>query len=114
MLKLWLPSVRRRGKDPPDRFLTLLHLELLASLHGYAVLTHQPADTALSVIACNHLSAMGGRHRDQVLSVPRSCVGDHGCRETGRTARGCEPGQPYPCSGSDSWADSAMPDIHAG
>jgi hypothetical protein len=38
MLKVWLLSVRRRENDPPDHFLTLLHLEFVCSFNGYAIL----------------------------------------------------------------------------
>jgi hypothetical protein len=41
MLNLWLLSVRRRGNDPPDHFLTRLHLAFLGSEDLDAVLTHQ-------------------------------------------------------------------------
>ena len=30
--------MRRRENDPPDQFLTLLHLEFVCSFNGYAIL----------------------------------------------------------------------------
>ena len=47
MLNLWSLSVRRRKNDPPDHFLTLLHLEFMGSDHGNGVLPHQTAHPAV-------------------------------------------------------------------
>ena len=41
MLNVWSLSVRRRGNDPPDHFLTLLHLEFMGFYHADRVLPHQ-------------------------------------------------------------------------
>jgi hypothetical protein len=46
MLKMWSLSVRRRENDPPDHFLTLLHLELPCAHNLDAVLAHQPPHAA--------------------------------------------------------------------
>jgi hypothetical protein len=43
MLNAWLLSVRRRGNDPPDHFLTLLHLVFPDPDNLDAVLSHQTA-----------------------------------------------------------------------
>ena len=48
MLKAWSLSVRRRENDPPDHFLTLLHLELAGPNYLNAVLSHQAPDMALA------------------------------------------------------------------
>lgn len=45
MLNVWSLSVRRRGNDPPDHFLTLLRLEFTCSFNDDPVLAHQPPDT---------------------------------------------------------------------
>jgi hypothetical protein len=46
MLNLWSLSVRRRENDPPDHFLTLLHLEFTRSDHRNGILPHQTAHPA--------------------------------------------------------------------
>ncbi len=38
MLNMWSLSVRRRGNDPPDHFLTLLHLEFACPFNDDPVL----------------------------------------------------------------------------
>ena len=48
MLNVWSLSVRRRENDPPDHFLTLLHLEFMGSDHTNRVLPHQTAHPAMS------------------------------------------------------------------
>ena len=48
MLNVWSLSVRRRENDPPDHFLTLLHLEFMGSDHGNGVLPHQMVNPAMS------------------------------------------------------------------
>jgi hypothetical protein len=48
MLKKWSLSVRPRENDPPDHFLTLLHVELPCAHNLDAVLAHQPPHTALA------------------------------------------------------------------
>jgi hypothetical protein len=44
MLNVWSLSVRRRRNDPPDHFLTLLHLEFACSFNDDPVVTHQPSN----------------------------------------------------------------------
>ena len=48
MLQKWSLSVRRRENDPPDHFLTLLHLELPCPHYLDAILPHQPTHTVLA------------------------------------------------------------------
>ena len=43
MLNAWLLSLRRRENDPPDHFLTLLHLVFPGPDNLDAVLSHQTA-----------------------------------------------------------------------
>ena len=47
MLNVWSLSVRRRGNDPPDHFLTLLHLEFTGSDHTDRILSHQAPHPAV-------------------------------------------------------------------
>ena len=53
MLNLWSLSVRRRGNDPPDHFLILLHLEFACSFNDDPVFAHQTPDTAMTNIDTN-------------------------------------------------------------
>ena len=53
------PSVRRRGNDPPNHFLTLLHFEFPCSFNDDPVFTHQPPDTAVPYIDTDFLQFFG-------------------------------------------------------
>ena len=66
MLKMWSLSVRRRGNDPPDHFLTLLHLELPCPHNLDAVLAHQPPHTALANLQTQLIQLL--RHARSTIS----------------------------------------------